>query len=373
MGLFFESEGITMRIKRKEIVKKIGIVTITNSGMNFGNRLQNYALQEKLKEYGVQPETIYSSNVCGNSLLLSGIRRIIKIIVKRSKRRRFFNKFDKKYIDKAKIVRYGRLNDRSLSNKYAAFITGSDQVWNPNYHFNSEFEFLRFTEKKKRYSYAASFGVDEIADIYKENYGKWIKEMHKVSVREESGSKLIKELTGRVVPVHVDPCMLLTIKDYKRIEEKPSSSLPKRYLLTYLLGNKLSEYRIFIKEMAESLGLEIVELSEGSRSSFYHIGPQHFVYLFRHAEYICTDSFHGTVCSILFEKRFTVFFRKDKDVPTNARIKTLLNKMQLYNRLFGELTAEESIKAIDYYEVNELLENERRKTEDYFKTISELW
>lgn len=354
-------------------MKKVAIITITNSGMNFGNRLQNYALQEKLQEYGVQSETIYSSKDSMKSLLISRLRRRIKLIIKTSKRRRYFEKFDKNYVTRAKRIRYGKLNEASFSNEYIAFIAGSDQVWNPNFHFNTDFEFMNFTETEKRFSYAASFGVDHIPESNLEDYKKWLQQMNRISVREESGKSIVKELTGRDVYVHVDPTMLLSKDNYRKMEVKPKQKLPKRYLLTYYLGEISEEYRTYQKQMAEKEQLEIIELSELQHTEFYHIGPQHFLYLFDHAQYICTDSFHGTALSILFERQFTVFCRQDNDVPMNSRIDTLLKKMHLSNRLFGKLTIEDSSKLIDYKEVSSHLKKERIESEKYLQEISDLW
>lgn len=354
-------------------MKKVAIITITNSGLNFGNRLQNYALQKKLEQYGVLPETILSSNVCMNSLILSRIRRIAKSIMKTSGRRRYFDEFGIKYIRHAGQVHYGKLNEADFSKEYDAFIAGSDQVWNPNFHFNSDFEFLLFTLPAKRYSYAASFGVDNIPEGFLEKYKLWLAEMRTISVREESGRNLIKALTGKEAFVHVDPVMLLTSEDYQKIEEEPRQKIPKQYLLVYFLGEVLDAYKLFIAQLAEKLCLQILELSELPNTPLYNIGPQHFLYLFRHADYVCTDSFHGTAMSVIFGKQFTVFYRQDRDVPMNARIDSLLNKMDLSDRLYGRLSIKESCMPIDYVKAKKLLGKERNDAEHYLKNMSLSW
>jgi hypothetical protein len=354
-------------------MKKVAIITITNSGLNFGNRLQNYALQKKLEQYGVFPETILSSNVCMNSLILSCIRRIAKRIVKASGRRRCFERFGKKNIRYARRIRYGKLNETEFSKEYDAFIVGSDQVWNPNFHFNSDFEFMVFTQPGKRYSYAASFGADNIPEEFLEKYKEWLSQMHTISVREESGRNLIKALTGKEAFVHIDPVMLLTSEDYQKIEEEPRQKIPERYLLVYFLGEVPETYKLFIAQMAEKLCLKILELSELPNTPLYNIGPQHFLYLFRHADYICTDSFHGTAMSVIYGKQFTVFYRKDKDVPMNARIDSLLHKMDLFGRLYGRLTVEQSCMPIDYEKEEKILEKERNEAEHYLKNLSLSW
>lgn len=354
-------------------MEKVAIVTITNSGLNYGNRLQNYALQTKLEQYGVRAETIYSSKIKANSLLLSKMRRFFKKILKNTKRRKNFNAFNRKYIKSAKRIRYGKLNEYLFANEYIAFISGSDQVWNPHFHFNSDFEFLSFADPQKRFSYAASFGVDSIPAKYYEEYKKLLQQLQKISVREEEGRRIVLELTGRDALVHIDPTMLLTQEDYISIEEKPLKNIPSKYLLIYFLGEKTEEYWNAIRKLGEDLKLEIIEMSEDKKCFLYEMGPQHFLYLFHHADYICTDSFHGTVFSILFQKKFAVFGRKDNDMPMNSRLNTLLEKMQLKERFTENLDMAEMVKEIDYSSVNAILKDERYKAHEYFTEISDKW
>lgn len=350
-------------------MKKIAILTITNSGMNFGNRLQNYALQEALKDCGAEVETIQSAKSVKGSLVLSAIRRTVKAIVKNDKRRRYFKNFNKQHIQFAKKVRYEQINEADFANRYDAFVAGSDQVWNPNFHFNSDFEFASFAPESKRYSYAASIGVSDIKEEHKAKFVKNIKGMRMLSVREEDSIELIKRLTGREAMIHVDPTMLLDKERYYGIEEIPPQGLPEKYLLTYFLGNLPAEYKDNIQKLADRLGLEVVALSETKGSKYYEIGPQHFLYAIHHAEYICTDSFHGSVFSILFEKQFSIFIRTDKDVPMNSRVETLVNKFGMEERLTREMDIEEALKPIDYDNVNSILKMEIEKANSYLFNI----
>ncbi len=350
-------------------MKKVGIITITNSGMNFGNRLQNFALQQTLEKMGVCVETIYSANEIMNSLIASKIRRQLKKILKHNRRRHYFNRFDKLYINKAEEYRYGNLNDTEFSNRYDAFIAGSDQVWNPGFHFNSEFEFMTFAPPSKRFSYAASFGVDEVSGQDEDRYKDYLKDMASISVREFSGCSLVKNLTGRDANLHVDPVLLLEKEAYLSIEEKPPKAIPDRYILTYMLGHALEEYQDFIQAISEELDAPIIELSELPGTEYYHIGPQHFLYLIRNATYICTDSFHGTAFCTLFEKQFTVFKRKCDNQPMDARITTILEKMQLQNRRFGSLTPSESVMSIEYAPARAQLEKEKLSSKQYLASI----
>lgn len=350
-------------------MKKIAILTITNSGLNFGNRLQNFALQESLRDCGAEVETIQSAKSVKGSMILSSIRRTIKMIVKNDKRRKCFQCFNKRYVKFSKRIRYENVNESDFSDMYDAFVAGSDQVWNPNFHFNSDFEFASFAPENKRYSYAASIGVSDIKEEHKEAFIKNIQGMRELSVREEDSIPLIKELTGRDAFLHVDPTMLLEKEKYFEIEEMPPQGLPEKYLLTYFLGNVPDEYRHNIQKLADRLGLEVVNLSETKGTKYYEIGPQHFLYVLHHADYICTDSFHGSVFSILFEKMFSIFIRTDNDVPMNSRVETLVHKFGLQGRLTENMNVEDALTAINYGRVNEILAKERVEAKKYIKRI----
>ena len=349
-------------------MKKIAIVTITNGGLNFGNRLQNYALQCALESFSLDVETIFSFKNYNNNLFLSIIRRWLKFIVKSSGRAKCFNSFNKKYIRRAKRYRYDGLNDDSFNDDYNIFIAGSDQIWNPYFHFNSDFEFLTFADQNKRFSYAASFGADDIPDEYKTQYAKKLTGMKHISVREDRAREIVKELTNCDADVHIDPTMLLDAEHYAALEIKPDRPLPEKYLLVYFLGFIKPEYSAYINNVSNETNLPVLELSESINTPFYHTGPQQFIYLLRHADYICTDSYHGTIFSIIFTKSFTTFCRNGSDMPMMSRIETLLSKFGLQNRLYD---AHETIKtvAMSYENVNKILSIERTKAMKYLRGI----
>ena len=302
-------------------------------------------------------------------MILSKGRRVLKIISKRDKRSKFFREFNKKYIKFSDTVRYENINESVFSDKYDAFFSGSDQVWNPNFHFNSDFEFASFAPKNKRYSYAASIGVSEIKDEQIEAFVKNINGMNSISVREADSIELIKKLTGRDAFLHVDPTMLLEKNVYEEMECIPPQGLPPKYLLTYFLGSVTEEYKKNIQKLSEALGTEIIELSEWKGSKYYDIGPQHFLYVINHAEYICTDSFHGSVFSILFHKNFSMMQRVGNDISMNSRILTLAQKFGIEQRIDNNLDLSIAKTPIDYIAVDRILEDERNKAKNYIKNI----
>ena len=357
-----------MKLCKGNSMKKVAILTITNSGMNFGNRLQNYALQQTLKKCGADVKTIKSAKSLKNSLMLSKARRIIKNVVKNSKRRCIYNVFENTYIDYDKKIRYENVNETEFADRYDVFVAGSDQIWNPNFHFNSDFEFASFAPKEKRYSYAASVGVSYITDEQRPAFIRNLQGMRKISVREADSVDLIEKLIGIRPMIHVDPTMLLNAEEYYDIEEKPDYKMPERYLFMYYLGKISDQYRTKVKEIADSKGLKIINFTEKPGEPFYNIGPQHFLYLIHHADYICTDSFHGCVFSILFNKQFAIFTRQDEDVPMNSRIETLVNTFGLTSRIIEEMHGD-FCKPIDYSAIKEILETKKGEAYEYLKDI----
>lgn len=352
-------------------MKRIAIVTITNGGSNFGNRLQNYALQTVLERLGHKPETIFTANIIRRSLLLSRLRWAVRSVIKRTKRQYYFDSFNKRYIRPARRIRYQTLNDGDFSTDgYDAAITGSDQVWNPEFLFNTDFEFLPFVPPEKRYSYAASFGLDELTSDQQEAITRRLREMRKISVREDLGRVIVKDIIGADVPVHIDPALLLTPADYRLIEERPPQPLPEKYLLAYFLGEVPEAYREFVGKIASDNGLAVTAVNELPDSAFFNIGPQHFLYLIHHADFVCTDSYHGTLFSILFHRPFACFYRQGENDRMSSRLDTLLRITQLGNRLFGGFPPDSFGMQCDYSLTDRLLEAERARAVEYLTNIS---
>ena len=245
-------------------MKKIGLITF-NDYLNYGNRLQNYALQEVVKYLGFEVETIkiiLEANVNNDirsrltrirnlsfeefsSKLLNKIWRIAhkkRINYNIALRKELFKKFTDNFIIESNYIITNNNIPDELNDAYDFFITGSDQVWNPNYNYGSSVYFLTFASKHKRIAYAPSFGVSHIAPEYTNKYKMWLSEMYRLSVREEDGAKIIKELTGMDVPVLIDPTLLLTKEKWLSIAKEAKNKPKQNYLLTYFLGVMTKKY-----------------------------------------------------------------------------------------------------------------------------------
>ncbi|GAA0343343.1 polysaccharide pyruvyl transferase family protein [Oceanobacillus oncorhynchi subsp. oncorhynchi] len=374
---------------------KVGIVTL-NGYVNYGNRLQNYALQEVIKTYDYNVETVWveikrnntkdiPASVKAKNILLASpkgnFQRIQSKVVGKlykneldKKRKNIFREFSNKYITETSYkVNENNVPD-NLDDEFDYFVVGSDQVWNPVFRKDNPLYFLQFASKHKRISYAPSFGMSFIPDEYRQKYAKWLGEMESLSAREEAGAKIIKELTERDAPVLVDPTLLLTKEDWLNIAEKPKTFSSDKYLLTYFLGEIDKNKKKMIKEISEQNDLKVVNLAQANERDTYLSGPSEFIYLINNADLFITDSFHGVVFSILFETPFIITDRNSKFPSMNSRIETLLSMFNLIERHISNINISNAndLFNIDFSHVPEILENERGKSRKYLSEALDL-
>ena len=371
--------------------KKAAIVTL-NGYFNYGNRLQNYALQESIKSLGFEVETIIYNGKKNKVARTKSIndritdlreKSVLEIINKayfklwdfinkkdlaesRRVRTEIFKKFTYDYIIETDYELSEENIPKKLINAYKYFITGSDQVWNPGYNTGSSVYFLSFAPKEKRIAYAPSFGVSKINDEHIMDYKKWLAGIDKLSVREFDGAEIIKDLVGAEAPVLVDPTMLLTVKQWAEIESDQKKQLDRRYILTYFLGSIPKEYYKEIKRIASKNDLEIINLGDSRNSETYRTGPSEFLSYIKYCSLFCTDSFHGTVFSIIYNKPFIVYERAGA-MSMYSRINTLLDKFKLNSRKVENIDFDKDVFEIDYSHVTPILEVERQKGFDFLR------
>lgn len=372
-------------------MKKVAIITL-NGYFNYGNRLQNYALQESIKKLGFEVETIINDTKFNkeNTNKISKIKKLKQKNMKelyeilnkkienylykdlKQQRTQIFKDFSLEHITETNFSISENNIPNDLSNRYDFFVTGSDQVWNPNYRKGSSIEFLTFAPREKRIAYAPSFGISEIPDKYIKNYRLWLSEMSHLSVREEMGARIIKELTGKEVPVLLDPTMLLTKEEWLSISKVPSNKPIKGYLLTYFLGEVPKERKKLLRDIAKGNNLEIVNLAQVKDKTPFLSGPSEFIDYINSASIFCTDSFHGAVFSILLETPFIVFNRKGKSPSMSSRIETLLRTFKLESRAAENIHSNRQIFEVDYSHVLPILQKERNKSINYLKNALNL-
>lgn len=328
-------------------MSSIKIAKLTLDGyVNYGNLLQSYALQQVLSRYAEVVDSIWHSpdNFLPRIWWRWNYKSAAKFILNWKGFRAAILQGDVG----AEMVRQGKLKDwadryirirtdvedlHTIADDYDYFVVGSDQVWNP-YFGDLQQNFLQFAPMEKRLSYAASIAAPEIPSDKRKIYHDGFSGMKAISMREKEGADIVRDIAGREVVVHVDPTLLLTPDEWRSVSRPPAWYHGDDYILTYFLGTMPDA----VSKAARELGLPVVNLLDSSVYEHYVTGVDEFLWAIEHARLIYTDSFHGTVFSILFRRPFVVCDRRAAHGASNAgnkmssRIDTLLALFGLEHR-----------------------------------------
>lgn len=370
---------------------------------NYGGILQAYATVSYLENQGVDYELIRYTRKKTVKEALKDIPRLFNAVWLNSRYEGVQKKLSlKKYPDYAKnneirmkafagfkkwafrrfsdeYVGYAKLCEGSK--KYLSVISGSDQLWSPAGLPTNYYNLMFVPDETLKISIASSFGVKQIPWYQKKRTAQYLKRIEYVSMRESRGSEIVKELTGRTVPTILDPVFFLSREEWlERIPNKREVSEP--YIFAYFLGaNK--KHRAAVKELSKATGFKIVALRHMDQyvetdENFgdiapYDVDPRRFLNLLRNAEYICTDSFHGTAFSIINKKQFVVFNRYSEasSFSKNSRIDTLCQNFGLENRRYsGDLDIIRIVEnKIDYVKVTARFDKQKQITNNYMDKV----
>lgn len=356
---------------------KVGIITF-NRAINYGAVLQSLALKETIKSLGNECEILnyeckevekVASPFYIKSFSVKDILIFLLQIKMRMVKNKKFDNFAKKYLDKDKQLLTNK-NISSIKDSYDVFVTGSDQVWNYEITGLDENYFLDFVKGDKQcISYAASFGVDKIPNMYEDRYRELLKNMDCISVREEQGKEIVAALTdnSKECTVCIDPVFLFDKSQWEKYISMPKPE--EDYILVYSI-NKSECYEV-AKKLSQETGLNIVgmQVPMSMRDRCKKIqteSPEEFLSWIYHAKYIITDSFHGTAFSIIFNKKFVVC----TGGKTKARASRQMNLLKLANLSSQICTLDNYgmvMDDIDYFEVNNRIGEKRQKALEYLK------
>ena len=362
--------------------------TITSHDVyNYGASLQAFSLQQFLLENGYQNEIIdYKpaySRARYNFWYVSPRYRFsnCKLLwfpvclflapkrFKTYKRKRNFDKFTQEYLSLTprKFYDYDTLNKEHF--EADVFIVGSDQVWNSD-HINGRdpANYLSFADKGiKKISYAASFGMDHINAGYEKMVKEYLSTFDCITVRESHALPILRSLGLKGAQV-VDPT-LLHDKEWwgKYCKDVPC----EKYLLVYDFGQS-NVIRDIAQKIARKKGLKVYSINDFTTHGYADVnindaGPLEFISLIRGAKYFISNSFHGTIFSLIFEIPFLVVKRTIGNV--NSRMESLLQMVGLENRLIGESSELNKIKEIDFVNVKELMAQQTIKSSELLKSI----
>lgn len=362
-------------------VKMVGIACGCKK-LNYGSLLQSFALCEAIKELGYDCHFVWLKGsvfkyynirlgkIAGvffnaikhPSIVPKVVRSVRRVSSKKSsyaisnENKRLFSRFIKENFH-IKLYSWNEL--RSKEKNYYKFVCGSDQIWNSYEYYLDPMYFLRFTSRNKRIAYAPSFGVDSVSYYNRAILKKYISEFDALSVREVSGGKICRELTGREPAVVADPTFLLTKEQWKEILGLKTQN--QEYCLVYFLSYPNSDAIEMIDKMRKILAIKAIPMDFDCYmpEEIVEAGPKEFLELLMNAKYIITDSFHGTIFSINFEKQFVCFERQyASGIKQSSRITDILAKFGLEDRYITESRNLFDItqKTIEY----ELINNEEK-------------
>lgn len=368
---------------------KVALIPLAYDMHNFGGSLQFYALQKAIIDMGIDCYILQVNDdrVLCESNDLKLWKRIAWYIYERlnkykskkeylyrvntlCERRKKFSLFKQKY-----YVETVNINDIDLYS-FDAVISGSDQIWNPM--FARRRCFLEFVpDDINKIIYAASMGCESMTDYQKSCFKPLVERIDHISVREKSAKRILDEfIEGCDISVQVDPTLLLLKNDWENIAVDVSNIVGnKNYIFTYFLGN-YSKQKDIISDFAKKHNLIIVNIPFASGETidnenfgdiqYVNASPDEFIGFIKNAEYIFTDSFHGCVFSIIFEKEFFAYKRNNSS-KMMGRIETLLENFNITGRVIDTNSPLENIGKIDYSKTESIQFELRRGSLKFIK------
>ncbi len=337
---------------------------------NFGTSLQALALQRVLGEIGHEA-TMIDDNRLTDIFRFFGpiglLRRIkhprIWATIKRY--RRFADKYlkiDRKWVDA-----------NNLSQKYEAFVCGSDQIWSPLLSEHFDGFYFAGPMRGRKVAYAPSLGAKSVSLQYRDMMRPWLSEFNALSCREAAGAKILSEISGRKVETVLDPTLLLTGEEWKGIF-KPQSS-DRHYLLAYFLTFN-ERYLTHARKLADKMNLTLAMFATDKRMRRFadiwiDAGPEEFVQAISGCDGLITDSFHGTIFGLHFHRPLLTVkrFRASAENNQNSRIENLFGILGITDNFPSEeeLTAGTELRSYDYAELERRLDIERQRSLNYLQ------
>lgn len=359
--------------------KKVAVLT-WHYYKNFGSALQAYALQEVLTGLGYYVKIIdYRNPKYGK---ISKPKDLLKVVlVKVFRINNFINKkidasYSSYYIKHLKLTKLVQNVDilPSFKKKFDIFVCGSDQIWAPNV-FNPTY-FLDFIDNDtKKISYAASIGLNNIDNNLVPEYKRLLSRFYAISVRESTGAELLRNECNISADVVIDPTLLLDSNEWIKLENKPFLHIVDKYIFCYFL-NDMHNYGESVRKFASENGYEVIGVSKNTSDKNWmeiipeDVGPQEFIWLIHNADVIFTDSYHGTIFSLLFHKKFLTFerFASDDKICQNSRIYQLIDYFDIKDNVIS-LTEAKELKptSVDYNKFDKKLYELRNYSLNFLK------
>lgn len=326
-------------------MKKVGILTLYYKTYNYGAQLQAYALTKVLNNMGFDAEQIRFAWSMEHT----------RIFYENNMNKYEFEQFSDSIPHSSTLYTPSDLH--TCKDKYDAFVCGSDQIWGVKesmpWFVLPQMALSFVPDHKKKIAYAGSFGAGLITQDRIEIIKDFLTRMDTISVREQSALPLAAKLSHKNILHVADPVILLSSNDWSDVADKGTADTSEPYLLLYNVSSD-KEIHGLAERVCAILGVKLIDINYTGKAS---PGPPDFVKYIRDAEYIITDSFHGTALSIIFHKQFITFGVDNIDTlfSKNVRIKDLLETCGLMSRFaleVDETHLQLLKKTIDYHEVD---------------------
>ncbi len=365
------------------MMKKVGIITWHYCN-NYGSFFQVFALQSFVESLGYETE-IKNYRKPGNSLVKRAVKRAVYLSEKLTPSglvavlRKIFGSSEifgfKFWSARNRMLRRTKLTfDKEKLNKkarnYYAVICGSDQIWAPR-GLDTAYMLDFVPDGVRRISYAASIGFNYIPDELKDTYKKYISRLDSVSVREETGVRLLAECCGICAEDVLDPTFLIERSTWESLATETLGE--EDFIFCYFL-NPAHKYKSAVTAAAGQLGCSIMGVSANGKDAEWlelnnDITPEAFLERIKKARAVFTDSFHGTALSLILNKDFFVFERFESSDPVNqnSRIYSVLKKAGLSDRIVNVNGNADLSQKIDYFRTNRLIGAERQKSAAFLK------
>ncbi len=367
---------------------RTGLITFHFSH-HYGAQLQAYATMKAIQGLGHEceiidyrlPDAVRASQLYKKSATVRGMISDAHTTLHYAQFKRRVDRFNAFVAEEMPQTakRYGGFADLQADPpSYDVYVAGSDQIWNPYIFEDKQFDpsfLLAFAKEGRRISYGPSFAVSELPQDKAQQLKDYLEPFSALSVREKRGQALVERCTGRTARVVLDPTLLLRREDWARQANPPKDNQP--YILCYFVSDP-GAAASYAKALSERTGLPIVQLAgarrkiNGCRKLVFDAGPREFLGLFRNADYVVTNSFHGAVFSLQFGRPFfTSMSPKELANPTDSRIYSLLSRLGCADRIIGLDSTAALDAAMDYDTINAKLEEARADSLSYLKAAVE--
>ena len=351
-----------------------------NHTTNYGSCMQAYALQTAIEKMTVCNDACHYELVpllkCGDypAKARKNKKLHIRLLYKAGLHlsRIPFRRFHNSMMKHAKCKRMADLE--KLNDEFDAFVCGSDVIWRPKFNYNHPAYYLTFAHKYK-FSYAASFGTSDIQDIVAEHQEQ-LMQFDQISLRESSSQPLVEQYTGKKAEVVADPVLLLQKNDWDQVAKgKPKGG----YIFVYLTAGETKAIKRIINQLQNETHLPVKKTVWNERvlrqikkrlkeGRILEDTPQKWLHRIKDAEYVVTNSFHATVFSTIFQKKFfTVAYGTGIDKAENIRPYDYLRRLGLLDRMLLDAPASFDLSPIDYTYANEQIKEIREHSLNYLK------